>query len=319
VRLRIRLAIVALGIVGLIAYAWVRLQQGQTAFGTSATPQLNAQLNPNAVRWLKGQLHVHSSKSADGKQPPEEVARWYAAHGYDFIVFTDHNQITSLPPVDGMLVLPGIEITQNLEICYPPPLPGFNCLLHVNALFVDPAGKLELKPSGSSRADIYGRAIDAARALGGVAQINHPNFHYGAADPALLVELSKRGATLLEIAAAAADSDNEGDATHLSTEALWDAALDGGAKLYGTATDDAHDFADPLEPHDRGFVMVMAKKTPQDIREALEHGQFYASTGLLLSQAGEVDGGYTVTHGMLGRTTISGPQGKAWTQPRFAP
>jgi hypothetical protein len=156
--------------------------------------------------------------------------------------------------------------------------------------------------------------------MGGLAQINHPDFHDGVPDAALLVELSRRGATLVEIANEAADSNNEGDATHLSTEALWDAALDGGAKLYGTATDDAHDFADPKEPHDRGFVMVLAKKTPQDIREAIEHGQFYASTGLLLSQSGQPDAGaYTVTRGALGRTTIAGPQGKAWTQPRFAP
>jgi len=329
VRRALRLAIAAFFIAGVIAYAWVRVQKLKGTFGNSATPMLNAQLSgdPGAVRWLKGQLHVHSANSGDSKTAPEQVAKWYAQHGYDFIVFTDHNHITSLPPVDGMLALPGVEITQNLDTCEPPPPQGMQCLLHVNALFVDPSREVELKPlKSAAREDVYGRAIDAAKEMGGIAQVNHPNFHYGA-DAALLVKLAARGARLVEIANEAVDSNNEGDASHPSTEALWDAALDAGARLYGTATDDAHHYYDADEVRakgetaftgDRGFVMVHARKTPQDIREAIERGEFYASTGLVLSGAGH-DGGYTVERGMLGRTTITGPEGRAWTQPRFSP
>ena len=40
------------------------------------------------------------------------------------------------------------------------------------------------------------------------------------------------------------DVANEGDAAHLSTEALWDAVLTAGGTLYGVATDDAHHYAD---------------------------------------------------------------------------
>ena len=40
-------------------------------------------------RFLKGELHLHSNRSGDSDTPPDEVVRWYAGHGYDFIVFTD--------------------------------------------------------------------------------------------------------------------------------------------------------------------------------------------------------------------------------------
>ncbi len=97
---------------------------------------------PPAIGWLKGQTHVHSANSGDSATPPADVARWYAKHGYDFVVFTDHNVITTLPPhaAGELITIPGVELTQNLETCDPPPAPGEACLLHVNALFVRPGG-----------------------------------------------------------------------------------------------------------------------------------------------------------------------------------
>jgi hypothetical protein len=73
--------------------------------------------------FLKGQLHVHSSNSGDSRTAPADVVRWYASRGYDFIVFTDHEHIAVAPPTNHMLVIPGVELTQNLEGCEPPP-PG---------------------------------------------------------------------------------------------------------------------------------------------------------------------------------------------------
>src|SRR3954462_4810528 len=85
--------------------------------------------------FLKGQLHVHSANSGDSQTPPADVVRWYARRGYDFIVFTDHQRVTTAAAAGEMLVIPGVELTQNLERCAPPPPPGLQCLLHVNALF----------------------------------------------------------------------------------------------------------------------------------------------------------------------------------------
>lgn len=243
--------------------------------------------------WLKGQLHMHTGNSGDSRAAPGEALRWYAAHGFDFVVLTDHNFITVAADAP-LLALPGVELTQNLERCDPPPEdPDHSCLLHVNALFVDPAraGRVHVPAAATARrVDIFGRALRTTRELGGVAQLNHPNFHY-AADAALLAALAGEGLTLFELANAAIDSNNAGDATHPSTEAMWDDALTRGARIFAVATDDAHHYFDAAAVEaagetaytgDRGFVVVHASRDVASIRAALQRGEFYASTGLRL-------------------------------------
>ena len=247
--------------------------------------------------YLKGQLHLHTNNSGDSATPPGEVVRWYAAHGYDFIVVTDHNRVTVERSPSSMLVIPGVELTQNVERCEPPPPSGLQCLLHVNALFVTPPadGRIPWRPaSGPSRFEIYHRALDASRRLGGIAQLNHPNFHY-AADAPLITLLARDGLSLMEIANGAWDSNNlPAEKGHPSTEALWDAVLTAGGDVFGTATDDAHHYADAAAvgargeavfPGDLGFVMVRAAaREPAAIRAALTAGDFYASTGVVLAR-----------------------------------
>jgi len=253
--------------------------------------------------YLKGQLHLHSSNSGDSKTPPEEVARWYREHHFDFIVFTDHNRITTLD-APGILAIPGVELTQNLETCDPPPERGFACLLHVNALFVTETGAGGWRPPmrAASRRALYDDAIAETRQLGGIAQLNHPNFHW-AADAALLGELAGDGVTLFEVANQGSDVNNAGDATHPSTEALWDAVLTAGGHLYGTATDDAHFYDDAAAERaqgrdpdvgDRGWVMVHATRDPAAIRDAIIRGDFYATTGVALARVEQRGGALAI-------------------------
>lgn len=42
--------------------------------------------------WRRGNLHTHSLWS-DGDDYPEMIAAWYREHGYQFLVFTDHNTL----------------------------------------------------------------------------------------------------------------------------------------------------------------------------------------------------------------------------------
>jgi len=246
--------------------------------------------------FLKGQLHLHSNNSGDSNTPPADVVRWYDTHGYDFIVFTDHERVTAPPSTPSMLVIPGAELTQNLERCDPPPPAGAWCLLHVNALFVTPpaSGAIPWRPAeGVDRLGRYRRALAATRTMGGLAQLNHPNFDYSA-DAKLVTTLAREGLALLEIANEASDSNNvPADPSHQSTEGIWDAALTSGATVFGTATDDAHHYDDAAAASargeqvftgDRGFVMVRARKHPSAIRDALTRGDFYASTGVLLKR-----------------------------------
>ncbi len=248
--------------------------------------------DPGPVRWLKGQTHAHSNRSGDSETPPDAVARWYAARGYDFLVFTDHDAVTSVGRVGSLLTIPGVELTQNLRRCSPVEPSASYCPLHVNALFVTRRGRASVPDDGGvERLDRYTAALETATALGALSQINHPNYQYGAANGRLLADLSRRGAHFVELANEASDSNNDGDITHPSTEELWDDALSQGTRLFAVATDDAHHYDDAYAvrarghvalPGDLGFVVVRARNDARSIREAMERGQFYASTGVWL-------------------------------------
>ena len=252
------------------------------------TPAAPDATRPAARAFLKGQLHVHTTVSGDGKLSVGEVVDLYRAHAYDFIVLTDHNRVADLPPPSDLLVLPGVELTNNLRACDPPPPPEKPCLMHVNALLIDPARTTAealaeaVTPESDAvrpRLEVFRRSFEAVARLGGIAQLNHPNLYFGA-DADILVALSGEGLGLFEVANESSDTANEGDATHPSTEALWDEALGRGARLFSTATDDLHEASEV----DRGFVMVRAEKNVSAIRAALERGDFYASTGVLLER-----------------------------------
>lgn len=274
--------------------------------------------------WLKGQLHLHSARSGDSATPPEEVVRWYADHGYHFIVFTDHNAPHHPPPHPTMLTFTGVEWTFNLNTCDPLPEPGMGCLLHMNGLFLESLDRrvsLSRHGDGARRFDVYKDTLKATKALGGIAMLNHPNFHYSA-DSALVTALAKSGLVLMEVANEAIDSNNEGDATHPSTEALWDEVLSAGGRIYGTATDDAHHYNDAkaviaagkiAHTGDRGFVMVQAHKTRASIMEALRRGTFYSSSGLVLGDV-RVEGKTLVIEAQPGGAPLVGefigPHGK---------
>lgn len=122
-----------------------------------------------------------------------------------------------------------------------------------------------------------------------LAQINHPNFRWALrAEDIIHVE----GARFFEIYNGHPSVHNSGDEQHVGTERMWDIILTKRLAelhlpvIYGTATDDAHHyhqygqrFANP----GRGWVMVRAAHlTPESLIRAMEAGDFYASTGVVL-------------------------------------
>jgi hypothetical protein len=272
--------------------------------------------------WLKGVTHVHAKASGDSGEPNANVIAWYEEHHYDFIVLTDHNKVSELSPTSdtrgqitlrdphaGLIVFSGIELTHNPIGCLPIGDPSKNCRIHVNLLgpTARPGGRLEWAERRShARLDMYRAALNAQATLGGIAQINHPQWLWGM-NPDLLTELSRRGVRLVEISNAAFSKWDAGDATHPSTEALWDAALARGATVWGTASDDAHDY----HPHGRwppggGWVVVRARREPNAILDALAAGHFYASNGVVLERAGADEGELVVAvdPAQSGRYTI---------------
>lgn len=271
--------------------------------------------------WLKGSTHVHAKASGDSKTPIPEVIEWYESRGYDFIAITDHNQISEVDPATdtagkpwlrdpdrGLIVLSGIEWTQNLDGCRPPGDASGKCRIHLNQLGVVARPRAKLKqwidPAGRERLALYANALAAGRSFGGLVQLNHPQWFWGM-NAELLGELARRGVVLYEVWNKAFSKWNPGDAEHPSTEALWDAALGRGATLWGIASDDAHHYNDVGKyPAGGAWVSVKARREPQAILDALAAGRFYASTGVVLARA-EVERGELVVEVAAGETARS--------------
>lgn len=124
-----------------------------------------------------------------------------------------------------------------------------------------------------------------------IAFLNHPNFGWGVrAEEMLLVD----GLKYFEVFNGHPGVKNYGDATHASTERVWDIALalrlgkHGLGVVYGLATDDAHGYHEwgvgKVNPG-RGWVMVKAQHlTAEGLVRGIDAGDFYASTGVLLDE-----------------------------------
>ena len=236
-----------------------------------------AQSAPGQPRWFKGNTHTHTLNS-DGDSTPDDVVRWYREHGYRFLVLTDHNFLTAVDSLNALhgadqqfLVIKGEEVTDRFG----------DKPLHVNGLdiasVVPPQG-------GASVVETLQRNVDAIRKENGIPHINHPNFRW-AITPAELGQV--RNTKLFEIYNGHPQTNNAGGGGVPGLEGAWDAILSNGALLYGIAVDDAHVFKQPGNPDvagpGRGWVMVRAARLDARLLlEAMERGDFYASTGVVL-------------------------------------
>jgi hypothetical protein len=230
-------------------------------------------------RWYKGNTHTHTLNS-DGDSTPDEVARWYREHGYQFVVLTDHNFLTSVSGLNALhaadekfLVIKGEEVTDRFG----------EAPIHINGLNVS---ERVAPQGGTSVSDVLQRNVDAIRKADGVPHINHPNFRWAiTADDLKRV----RNNRLFEIFNGHPQTNNVGGGGVPGLEEAWDAILSEGLLLYGIAVDDAHTFKNPGNPDvagpGRGWVAVRAARLEaRAVLEAMERGDFYASTGVELSE-----------------------------------
>lgn len=238
---------------------------------------------PTTGRWFKGNTHTHTLNS-DGDSTPDDVVRWYREHRYQFLVLTDHNFLTDVTALqalhgasDRFVVIPGEEVSDRFG----------TAPLHINGLNlrsrVEPQG-------GSSVVDVLQRNVETIHGAGGLSHINHPNFMW-AMTPAELGAV--RNNRLFEIFNGHPEVNMLGGGGVPGLEEAWDAILTSGTMLHGIAVDDAHVFKQPGNPNvagpGRGWVMVRAERLDAPLlMDALARGDFYASTGVELSD-------YTVT------------------------
>jgi predicted metal-dependent phosphoesterase TrpH len=245
---------------------------------------------PPAPNWYKGNTHTHTTES-DGDSSPEDVTRWYAERDYNFLVLSDHNMHTRIETLSGKYAAPGRfmlmrgeEVTSAFE----------GKAIHVNGL---DTRTVIGRQTGVSVLDVLQKSVDAIRRQSGVPHINHPNFTWAlTAEQLQQVKNNK----LFEIYNGHPMVNNLGGGGVPGLEAAWDAILSRGVLLYGIAVDDAHHFKQPwnreLALPGRGWVVVRALRLqPRDILDALERGDFYASTGIVLSDIQTTETAMTIT------------------------
>ncbi|HSL72145.1 MAG TPA: CehA/McbA family metallohydrolase, partial [Longimicrobiales bacterium] len=225
-------------------------------------------------RWYKGNTHSHTINT-DGDSPPDTVVKWYKTNGYNFLVVSDHDTITEPSTLrqfadSAFILVRGEEVTGRFE----------RVPVHLTAL--NP-GRIVKPRSAASVAATLQANIDAVRAAGGVPLINHPNYRWALDQPTLA---NSRDVLLFELYNGHPHVHNDGGGESPSTEALWDALLSTGRRIYGVASDDSHHWLRWGREHvnpGKGWIYVRADRLdPAELVRALEAGQFYASTGVEL-------------------------------------
>lgn len=184
---------------------------------------------------------------------------------------------------EKFLIIQAQEITDRFE----------NKHLHLNATnireLIEPHG-------GTSVVEVLQNNIDAVRkhmertGEPALVHINHPNFHYSIS---LEDMIALEGERFFEVFNGHPQVHNQGDSAHVSTEVMWDqvnlAYLQKEQPLiYGLATDDSHNYhrtGRQWSNAGRGWIMVQADSlSPAALISAMEAGDFYATTGVILSR-----------------------------------
>jgi hypothetical protein len=227
------------------------------------------------LRWFKGNTHTHTTGS-DGDSPPEVVAAWYKSRGYRFLVLSDHNVFTDPARLAGLvdstfLLIGGEELTTSVQ----------SRPVHVNGLALT---QLIAPRNDSTLVGTIQANVDAVREASGVPHINHPNFRWAFGVKELL---QVRNDSLLEIHSGHPFVHNEGGDDAPGMEAVWDALLSAGKRIYGIAVDDAHhfqgEFARERSNPGRGWIAIAARRLDTgELMRNLERGLFYASSAVTL-------------------------------------
>lgn len=217
-------------------------------------------------RFWRGNLHTHSTLS-DGLRTPEEVCRFYAEAGYDFLSLTDHfmEQFgwpiadTAAFTTGAFATIPGAELhppRDRMEL-------GREWHLVAVGLPADfaPARDEETGPDLAARAMAAGAWVAAA----------HPRWF--AMTEADMLALGPVHAIEIFNASCADDNDTA------ESSALLDQKLCRGRRVQACATDDAH-FVPNTRDRAAGWVMVRAERNePDALLAALKAGDYYSSTG----------------------------------------
>ena len=204
--------------------------------------------------WLKCALHAHTTRS-DGELGPRDLARHYARAGYDVLAITDHWRITDADAVDGILVLPSVEL---------------NCILpgardgHVLGYGVS-APEDDLHALAKEHADLA-QTAEWIVARGGVPYLAHP--YWTGVSPDLELPESVVG---IEVYNAGCELEIGRGLSSVH----WDELLEAGRLCTAIASDDSHH---PGYDSDLAWTWLnVGERSRGGVLEALASGRFSAS------------------------------------------
>ncbi len=212
--------------------------------------------------WYKGNLHGHTTNS-DGGLSPEDVRKLYHENKYDFLGISDHNKLTLLDELPGMIHIPCEEVDIAVSK---------NRSVHIVAVNISEG--LELTPEQKTKTDPQG-VIKMINERGGEAILAHPYWSNLDIDDMLVC----KDCIGMEVYNTGCDVIRENGISNVH----WDQIIQKNVPMFGFASDDAH-YYDTSEEFTSdacgGWTMVRAESLSVDaIFESIKKGQFYASTG----------------------------------------
>lgn len=205
-------------------------------------------------RWIKTNFHTHAGiceKGNCGELPANQVIEAYRRAGYGALALSNHNIYIGKQPVTE-----GIEILDAVEYSKHP---------HMLQIGV-----------GDYWDTTHQQAIENTVAAGGFVILCHPNWQHKEywkwADIDAL-----QGYTGIEILNPVIYT-LKGSGLALDT---WDYLLSQGKRVWGFGDDDFHQWRDI----ERAYNVIYTKSASyEDIKEAVQRGSFYVSSGVALKE-----------------------------------
>jgi len=221
-------------------------------------------------------MHCHSTNS-DGGYSPQDLAQKYFDEGYEIIMITDHNYLTLEEEVN----VPGMLLIQSEEITFS---------RHMNAFC--------LENLISPEAENYSceMAIEDAKEQDGLIMLNHYCEGLVTEDSWAVSAEEIMSWPFLPNMLEIYNTGTETIQTH-DDKSIWDAILTAGHVIYGSATDDFHPSVSEALEFNKGWNMIwLDNLSPENVYDALLNGDFYASTGVEISNYEVIDYG---THKLI--------------------
>lgn len=262
-------------------------------------------LLPENGKFYKANLHMHSTVS-DGRITPEQTKVDYMAEGYSIVAFTDHDVCVAHEDLtdENFIAITSVEFSVGKGDGLPWEYGGCACY-HFNFYAKDPKNVIssvfserfvnfasaktyvtdEMRKYDDNRQysqEYMNDAIRRAKEEGFLVSYNHPVWSLQRYSDYCDLE----GLWGIEIYNTGCMRDG-----YCDTVQPLDDLLKAGRQVFPLATDDSHTLKDRFG----GWVMVKAEKLEYTtVMDALERGDFYASTGPIIEELFIEDGVLTI-------------------------